>query len=298
MSYRQVYIKSAKKLSYKDNQLLITRDEEINKVPLEDINFIILEDYKTIITSKLLAELSKNYISLIVCDEKHDPATITYSYNQHYKQLEILEYQLYLTNELKNELWKNIIEYKIQNQLSLVFKYEYDERIVSILEEYLNDVNLGDITNREGLAAKIYFRSIFGSQFIRFYDDGINCALNYGYSILKSAIVRSLASYGLLPYLGINHKSKTNNFNLAYDLIEPFRPVVDKYVYHNIEELTAPLSFEIRRDLINILNEKIKINNKLYTVQFAIDIVVQSYIKSIESNKNLLQLPILIFEDD
>lgn len=298
MSYRQIYIKSAKKLSYKDDQLLITREEEQNKVPLEDINFIILEDYKTIITSKLLAQLSKYYISLIICDEKHDPVTITYSYNQHYKQLEVLELQLKLSDTLKEKLWKKVIEYKIQNQLAILFKYEYDPRIVSLLEEYLNDVNPGDSTNREGLAAKIYFRGIFGADFIRFYDDGINATLNYGYSILKSAIVRSLSAHGLLPYLGINHKSKTNNFNLAYDLIEPFRPIVDKYVYNNIEYLTIPLSFDTRKDLVNILNEKVKINNKMYTVQFAVDIVVQSYIKSIESNKDLLQLPILLFEDD
>lgn len=298
MSYRQIYIREANKLSFKDNQILIKRSEETNKVPLEDISFIILEDYKTIITSKLLAELGKHYISLIVCDEKHDPVTITYSYNQHYKQLELLQYQLQATNQLNNSLWKSIIEYKILNQLALILKYKKDSEASQLLSGYLNSVKLGDITNREGLAAKVYFRQIFGGEFIRFYEDSINSALNFGYTIIKSAIVKSLASYGLLPYLGINHKSKTNNFNLAYDLIEPFRPIVDNYVYCNIEELSHPLSFKTRKELVDLLNCKVKIQNKLYTVQFAIDILIQSYIKSLESNKNLLKLPTIITENE
>ena len=84
---------------------------------------------------------------------------------------------------------------------------------------------------------------------------------------------------GLLPYLGIHHKSKTNNFNLAYDLIEPYRPIIDKYVYQNMERLTTPLSFEIRKELIDLLNEQVLINNKFYTVQFSIDVVVQELYK-------------------
>ncbi|NLM63153.1 MAG: type II CRISPR-associated endonuclease Cas1 [Mollicutes bacterium] len=295
MGYRQVYIKKAKKLSFKDNQLVITRDEESNNVPLEDINFIILDSYETIITARLLTELSKHYICLIVCDEFHEPKTITYSYNHHYKQLEVLETQLLATESFNDILWKKIIEFKIKNQLCLINELESNnEEAIKKLSDYLNEVEIGDITNREGLASKIYFRALFGHNFIRFYDDAINMALNYGYTILKSAITRSLVAHGLLPYLGIHHKSKTNNFNLAYDLIEPYRPIIDKYVYQNMERLTTPLSFEIRKELIDLLNEQVLINNKFYTVQFSIDVVVQSYIKSLEENKNNLLLPSLI----
>ena len=117
-----------------------------------------------------------------------------------------------------------------------------DEDLLLKLNEFLNEVKENDETNREGLTAKMYFRSIFGSNFIRFYDDKINAALNYGYTIIATAIIRNLAVFGLNTYLGIHHNSKINNFNLAYDFLEPYRCLVDKYVYDNVEKLTYPLS--------------------------------------------------------
>lgn len=294
MGFRQVFIKSAKKLSLEDNQLIIHREKETNKVPLEDINFIILEDYTTIITSKLLSEISKYYISLIVCDEKHEPKTITFSYNQHYKQLEIFEKQININQELNDILWQSIINYKIRNQLYLIKELTDDKYSLDLLSNYINEIEPSDVTNREGLASKVYFRSLFGSEFIRFLNDEINSALDYGYTIIKSAIVRSLVSKVLVTYIGIHHKSKSNNFNLAYDLIEPYRPIVDKYVFLNKDRIMLPLPLEIRRELVNLLNERVLMNGKEYTVQFSIDLLVDSYIKSISENSNKLILPTII----
>ena len=142
----------------------------------------------------------------------------------------------------------------------------------------------------------MYFRSLFGSDFIRFYDDNVNAALNYGYTIIASAIIRNLAVYGLNTYLGIHHISKINNFNLAYDFLEPYRSVVDKFVYDNKDDIVLPLSFEFRKKLINLLNEEVLHLNKKYTIEYSIGLLIKSYIKSFSTGEIKLDLPSIIYE--
>lgn len=294
MGYRQVVIKKADKIRLKDNNLVIINNELERKIPLEDINYIILEDNRTTITARLLSELSKYFISLIICDEKYEPTSIMFSYNNHYKQLETFEYQLNVSNDLKGELWKSIVKNKINNEIIILEKNEKDEYTIEKLKKFFNEVEFNDETNREGLAAKMYFRSMFGSQFIRFYDDSINSALNYGYSIIKSCLLRTIVKYGLNSFLGIHHHSKTNNFNLAYDLIEPYRAIIDNYIFLNQERISFPLSFDIRKELINLLNFEVIVNNMHCTLEYSIELLVKSYIKSIQNNKNELIYPKVI----
>ena len=294
MGYRQVFIKRSEKLSFKDNQLIVLKDGEETKVPLEDVNYILLEDCTTILTSRLLAEIGKSAIALIICDEKHEPSSIMYPYNYHYKQLENLEFQLNNTNSLKNELWRLVVTSKIKNQKKILEIKTKDEYTIEKLDNFISEVDSGDSGNREGLAAKMYFISLFGSNFIRHFDDGVNNALNYGYTILKSCLVRYLSIYGLLTYYGINHKSKTNNFNLAYDLMEPFRPLVDSFVFDHIDELNEDLSYEIRKKLVNILNYEVIADGKRCTVEYSMDLLVKSYIKALSLGEVNLCLPELL----
>ena len=294
MGYRQVVIKKADKMKLKDNSLIIINDNNERTIPLEDINFIILEDNKTVLTTRLLTEISKYYISLILCDEKYEPSTITFSYNNHYKQLETFKIQLNNNEKLKSKLWKTIVKKKIENEIVVLEMTSQDEYTINKLKKFYTEVTDNDSTNREGLSAKMYFRSIFGSEFLRFYDDGLNSALNYGYAIIKSCILRTLVKYGLNSFLGIHHKSVTNNFNLAYDLIEPYRAIVDNYLYDLQDSLSFPLTFEIRKSLINLLNFEVISNNMHCTLEYSIDLLVKSYIKSLEENKDLLVLPSII----
>ncbi len=296
MGYRQVIIKKSEKLHFKDKQLIIDKDNQSTKIPLEDINYILIEDSTTIITTRLLAELGKNAISLIVCDEKHEPTSIMYPYNYHFKQLDVFTHQLEIDDSIKNEFWNQIVKRKIENSIRVLEMTSKEEFPISKLNEYINEVIDGDSKNREGLAAKIYFRSIFGSDFIRFYDDNINAALNYGYTILASAIIRNLAVYGLNTYLGIHHNSKINNFNLAYDFLEPYRSVIDKFVYDNKDDIVLPLSFEFRKKLINLLNKEVLHQNKKYTIEYSISLLIKSYIKSFSTGEIKLDLPIIIYE--
>jgi CRISPR-associated endonuclease cas1, NMENI subtype len=296
VGYRQVIIKKSEKLHFKDNQLIIDKDESSTKVPLEDINYILIEDSSTILTTRLLAELGKNAISLIVCDERFEPTSIMYPYNYHFKQLDVFSHQLEIDDSIKNEFWNQIVKRKIKNSIRVLEMTSKEEFPISKLTEYINEITDGDSKNREGLAAKMYFRSLFGSDFIRFYDDNVNAALNYGYTIIASAIIRNLAVYGLNTYLGIHHISKINNFNLAYDFLEPYRSVVDKFVYDNKDDIVLPLSFEFRKKLINLLNEEVLHLNKKYTIEYSIGLLIKSYIKSFSTGEIKLDLPSIIYE--
>lgn len=296
MGYRQVVIKKSDKIRFGDNQLIIEKEGMDTKVPIEDVNFVLLEDSTTIVTARLLAEFGKNSISLIVCDEKYNPTSILYPYNYHFKQLEVFNNQLQLTEAVKGVLWQNIVKKKIENSIKVIEMTTKDEDLLLKLNEFLNEVKENDETNREGLTAKMYFRSIFGSNFIRFYDDKINAALNYGYTIIATAIIRNLAVFGLNTYLGIHHNSKINNFNLAYDFLEPYRCLVDKYVYDNVEKLTYPLSFSTRKDLINLLNKEVIHQNKKFTVEYSIGLIIKSYIKSFSTGELTLDLPTIDYE--
>ena len=296
MGYRQVIVKKSDKMHFKDNQLVIEKENASSKIPLEDISYVLIEDSTTVLTTRLLAEFGKNAIALIICDETFEPTSIMYPYNYHFKQLEVFSRQLEITEDVKNEFWNQIVKRKIENSVRVLEMTSKEEFPISKLNEYINEVVDGDIKNREGLAAKMYFRSIFGSDFIRFYDDKINAALNYGYTIIASAIIRNLAVFGLNTYLGIHHNSKINNFNLAYDFLEPYRSIVDKYVFDNQDEIVFPLSFEFRKKLINLLNKEVLHNNKKYTVEYSISLLIKSYIKSFSTGEIILDLPMIIYE--
>lgn len=296
MGYRQVLIKKSNKLLFKDNSLVVEKEGILTKVPLEDINYILIEDSATILTARLLAELGKSGIALIICDETFKPVSIMYPYNYHYKQLDVFSKQLQLKEEYKNDYWNLIVKRKIENSIRVLEMTSKEEFPISKLNEYKEEVTEGDITNREGLAAKIYFRSLFGSNFIRFYDDAINSALNYGYTIICSAIIRNLSVFGLNTFLGVHHNSKINNFNLAYDLLEPYRCLVDKFVYENKDNIVYPLSFNFRQNLINLLNKEVSHQNRKYTVEYSISLLIKSYVKSFTTGEINLDLPYITYE--
>ena len=162
------------------------------------------------------------------------------------------------------------------------------------LEKLTSKVNSGDTDNKEAIAAKWYFYSLFGKDFHRSQDNILNATLNYGYSIIRGAIARTVVSYGYIPSVGIHHKSELNNYNLVDDFIEPFRPVVDLWVKENIHEETEFDKF-IRAELVNLLNVDVKIQGKLQSVNNAINIMVASYTTAINQNDyKKLELPEII----
>lgn len=278
------------KLSIKNRQLRITQDEEWS-VPMEDINSIVLETPQVNISAKVMSCIADNRIVLYSCDEKHLPNGIFIPFNCHSRQLKTLKQQLDCTESFNKRCWQKIIKQKIRNQAE-VLKMINKTIMGDYLDALSEKVNSGDTDNKEAIAAKGYFTTLFGKSFSRNDEENIyNITLNYGYAIIRGAISRSIVSYGYMPSIGIHHRSELNNFNLADDFIEPFRPVVDLWVKNNINEETL-FEKKIRGELINLLNVDVKIQGKLQSVSNAINIMVGSYTTAInQKNYTKLEVP-------
>ncbi len=297
MSYRCVIIRSADKIRLKDNNLCILNEEREVTVPLEDISMILVEDRKALLTARLVASLSSYYIGLILCDEKMNPASITLPLHMHYKQLHVFELQMKVKKPIYSQLWSYIVKQKIQNQRKVIELTTKDEFTIRNLITLEHEVKSSDKTNREGIAAKSFFDGLYGRVFVRRQSaqDEINSALNYGYTILAANMSRILAMYGFNTILGIHHRSMTNNFNLSYDLIEPFRACVDYFVYNHLDDLAYPLPKDIRLGLVKLLQESVRINNRIYRIENAMEEMVLSLIQVLENeDSRMLVLPFVI----
>lgn len=280
MSWRTVVISNKCKLSYKNNYMLV-RSEDIKMVHLSEINTLVIDTTQVSITTLLMCELIDRKIKIIFCDEKHNPkGELMPYYGSHNTSKKVL-IQSKWSDEHKGIIWRKIVKQKITNQSKVlkIYKKEHHEKLM----EYVDEVELNDVTNREGHSAKVYFNSLFGMNFTRGDASSINTALDYGYSILLSSLNKDIVSNGYITQLGINHRSEFNQFNLGCDLMEPFRPVVDKLVYQNKD-----FSFdkEFKYKLINVLNEKVIIAGGEYYLSNAIPLYVSSVFKAMESGKD------------
>ena len=279
MSFRTVVITQKAKLSYKDNFMLV-QGEELKMVHLSEINTIIVESNLVQISAYLLNQIAKNKIKLIVCDERHNPTAEMVPYYANFNTSKKVIQQAKWSDEAKQVAWTNIIINKIKNQAKLLEKVG-NERYKMLLE-YMQDVELDDVTNREGHSAKVYFNSLFGLDFTRDKICDINMALDYGYTILLSAFNRVISSLGYINQLGIKHKNEYNFFNLGCDLMEPFRVLVDAFVYDNKERM---FDAEYKKDLVQLLNENIKFCGKNMFVINAINVFVINALRAVDENR-------------
>lgn len=201
-------------LSLKNSQLVISWKDSDEKVtrPIEDIGCVVLESQMINITLPLLNELVKNNVAVILCDNKMMPTAMLQSLDANTTQSENIKSQIAVSEPMKKQAWKQIIEAKIKNQSAVLDTFCKNG---SILKPFYANVKSGDTDNREGIAAKIYWTQLFGKDFKRDRcGDSPNVLLNYGYSILRAATARALLGSGLLPNLGIFHKSDTMPFRL------------------------------------------------------------------------------------
>ena len=280
MSFRTVVITKQSKLNYKNKYLAVKSELEEKYIHLSEIDTIIVDSIAVSISSYLLKELADNKINIIFCDEKHNPfGELSSFYSSHNTSKKILT-QIKWNNKQKDELWSLIVKNKIINQALLLHKIKSDN--YELLMSYVNDVRVGDKTNREAHSAKVYFNSLFTKKFIRNASDDINAALNYGYSILLSNFNKEIINNGYLTQLGIHHKSEFNQFNLACDLMEPFRPIIDNFVYYN---QTREFDSKYKLDLINIFNNNYKYLGKNYTLKDIIKMYTKNTLDNLSENK-------------
>ncbi|MBS5483672.1 MAG: type II CRISPR-associated endonuclease Cas1 [Eubacterium sp.] len=270
MSWRTVVISNNAKLDYQIGYLVV-RGENTTKVHLNEIGTLIVESTAVSMTSYLLSELIKNKVKVIFCDEKRNPISELVSYYGSHDTSAKIRKQMEWTKEDKALIWTEIVSEKIKQQALLLERYGKNE--ANMLYGYMSEVEFGDITNREGHAAKVYFNALFGKSFTRTDEIPTNAALNYGYSIILSLFNREIVSSGYLTQIGLFHDNMFNQFNLASDFMEPFRPLVDEMVVE-----LKPNCFEKdeKHRMLGLLNKEVEIAGKREILGNAIKIYCRS----------------------
>ena len=282
MSWRVVVISKRAKLDYQLGYLVV-RNESVTKIHLGEISTLLIESTAVSITTSLLAELTKKKIKVIFCDEKRNPSSELVGYYGSHDTSSKVRNQIQWSRNSKDTVWTEIVTEKIRKQKKLL---EYQGKEESkLLDSYLQEIKWNDETNREGHAAKVYFNALFGLDFTRTTDCSVNSALNYGYSIILSAFTREITADGYITQLGLFHDNMFNQFNLASDLMEPFRVLVDKEV---LEMKFEEFEVDEKRRLVNILNHEVVIDGKVQYVNNAVKIYCKSVFDALNENDSSL----------
>lgn len=284
MGYINIFVSKNANLFVKNNQLFLKGDDKQVDYPLEDINSIMLENLQTNISTYTLSKISEQNILTFICGQSHLPCGVILPFFNHYKTLSVYQKQIELSRPFQKQLWQMIIKNKIGNQNAVLNIFGGNNDLKNIQNQVLS----GDSSNAEATASVKYFKQLFGDEFKRREETSINSFLNYGYAIIRGFVARSVAVHGLLPFLGIRHSNQFNQFNLADDLIEVFRPVVDLFVKTYLSD-SAELNSAIKQTIYSIINYDVEIDGQKQTLSYAIDMFVESYVKSIQKNKNYLK---------
>lgn len=292
MLKRTLVFSSPMVLSLKNQQLVMAykdSTEEKRTVPIEDIGVVLLENQQISITMPLLNALAENEVQVVICNSKGMPSAMLQSMNSNNLQGETLRKQIDCGEVIKKQLWKQVVEAKIRNQASLLNSIGEDGNVLKPL--YMN-VRSGDVDNREGIAARIYFQHLFGEAFTRNRDEpGVNALLNYGYAILRAATCRAIVSSGLLPAIGIHHHNRSNAYPLADDLMEPFRPFVDGVVYDFAMRGEMELSKDVKGELISVLYADTMYEKTKRPLSVGLSMTTASMVKCLSKELNTISMP-------
>ena len=232
MIKRTLYFGNPAYLKTANEQLVIEMHDsgESKSSPIEDIGLLILDHQQITITQALMAKLLANNTAIITCDHTHHPTGMWLSLDGHTLQSQKFQAQIEATVPLKKQLWQQTVMCKIENQAALLALQREENKLMLT---YSREVKSGDSENHEAKAAAYYWKRVF-PDFLEFrrerYGPPPNNLLNYGYAILRAMVARGLTASGLLPTLGIHHRNQYNAYCLADDIMEPYRPFVDKVV--------------------------------------------------------------------
>lgn len=270
MSWRTVVVTQNAKLDYQLGYLVI-RGQDTHKIHLNEIAVLIIESTSVSLTTYLLNELSKNKVKVIFCDEKRNPFCELLPYYGSHDTSQKIRKQIAWTDYDKQMIWTEIVAEKINKQAAVLETFGKSE--ANMLRGYIEELEFGDVSNREGHAAKVYFNALFGKSFTRADDNSINAALNYGYSILLSMFNREVVANGYITQIGVFHDNMFNQYNLASDLMEPFRPLVDSFVY-----LMKPEVFESdeKHEILQLLEQDVYIDGRKENMLNGIKIYTKS----------------------
>ena len=290
MGWRSVMISRPAKLRREHFSLAIEQ-EQTAYVPFEDIAVIVLNHREISLTHPVLSACAEYGIGLYATGDNHQPSGVFLPFLQHSRTNRLLRKQLEINRPLAKQAWASIVRRKIENQ-SACLKHTASQG-VDRLDSYVRRIRSGDLDNLEGQAAAFYFTQLFGTGFHRGEERWVNAALDYGYAVMRGAIARGLVAHGLHPTVGLFHDSEQNAFNLADDLIEPFRPIVDLHVRKHMPVVEGDLTPEDKAALVALLNVDVGMPQGRMSVLSAIEYAIESLVRLFESDDSALELPVL-----
>ncbi len=270
MGFRTVVVNSRSKLEHRLNFLII-RSETERRIYINEINTLIVQSTAVSLTASLLSELVKNNVKVVFCDEKCNPTAELMPYYGAHNTSKRIKKQTRWLKQTKDKVWETLIVKKILSQSELLEKKGFSSE-AKMLKEYAENVTDGDVTNREGHSAKVYFNTVLPERSTRRSTDFINGCLNYGYAVLLSAVNREIVSSGYITQIGIWHDNEFNDFNLGSDLIEPLRTIADETALS-----IADGDETFKRKMANILNYEVIFDGKKTTL----DVALRQYVKSV-----------------
>lgn len=282
MGWRTVVVSKTSKLDYKMGYLCIRSNDEMIRIHISEIAVLLIESTAVSLTAYLLVELANQNVNVIFCDSRMCPHGIYVPLYGSHDTSDKIRQQIRWTEDAKNTIWKYVVMHRIEGQMSVLELFSHQEER-NKLNSYIPEIELGDSTNREGHAAKVYFNALFGKDYTRTNKDEIvNAALNYGYSILLSSVAREIVCNGYITQIGIFHDNMFNGYNLACDLMEPYRPFIDiKVLQMKIEKL----EHEEKMELANVLNSRVVIDGREQFLSNALSIYVKSILDAINKNE-------------
>lgn len=276
-------------LSLRNGQMIVKLDphddlpEQQASLPIEDIGLVVLDHRQITITSGVLEALLENNAAVVTCDDSHIPRGLLLPLEGHTVQQERFEAQAEASTVLKKQLWQQTVAQKIRNQAA-VLRQTTGKNQGNMLQ-WARDVRSGDSTNLEGRAAAYYWSQLFKPDIEHFVRDRSgewpNAMLNYGYAILRAMVARGLVGSGLLPTMGIHHHNRYNAYCLADDVMEPYRPYVDRLVvdlmtkYRHVGEINK----DLKRELLGIPTIEVTIGGQRSPLMVAVSTTTASLAK-------------------
>lgn len=293
MVWRSVVINQPAKLK-RDHFALVVEQEQSARVPFEDIAVIVLNNHEITLTHPVLSACAEYGIGLFATGDNHQPSGVFLPFQSHSRATRMLRLQLALDKPTGKRAWALIVQTKIGNQAFCMKTLNAGNH--ERLESYARRMRSGDTGNMEAQASAYYFPQIMGRSFTRAQEGWTNAALDYGYAVMRGACARALVAHGLLPTIGIFHASEQNAFNLADDLIEPYRPIVDLYVATTRKtDNTLELSSADKVALVGLLNVDVAMPRGVMSALASVEQAAESLARMYDgSSEQVLELPRLI----
>ncbi len=293
MVWRSVVISQPAKLK-REHFALLVEQEQAARVPFEDIAVIVLNNREITLTHPVLSACAEYGIGLYATGDNHQPSGVFLPFQSHSRATRMLRLQLDLDKPTCKRAWATIVQAKITNQAICLRALSAGDH--ERLESYVRRVRSGDTGNMEAQASAYYFPKLMGRSFARSQESWANAALDYGYAVMRGACARALVAHGLLPTLGLFHSSEQNAFNLADDLIEPYRPVVDLHVAtHRKTDDSAELSPADKVSLVALLNVDVGMPRGVMSVLASIEQAAESLARLYDGgSEQILEMPRLI----